>query len=135
MAISKKEVLMGRDIEYPADYTKEISDNIDKLLKVLNVIREAYGKPLIISSGWRPPSVNAKIANAAKKSLHMQGLACDFKDADGKFDEWLDNNQDLLESLGAWQESCAATPNWAHIDIGVRVIKTRPNCKKRQFNP
>lgn len=133
--ITKEEILMGRDKQYPDDYTQEVSDNIDKLLKVLNVIRKAYGKPLIISSGWRPAAINSTIPGAAKRSNHVIGLACDFKDPNGEIDAWLDNNQDLLESLGAWQENSSATPNWAHIDIGVRVIKDRPGCKKRQFNP
>ena len=33
--ITKDEILMGRDKKYPEEYTKEISDNIDKLLKAI----------------------------------------------------------------------------------------------------
>jgi len=65
MPISKDELLKGRDKQYPNDYTQEISDNLDKLLIPLNKIRDAYGKPMTIDSGWRPPSINGSTPGAA----------------------------------------------------------------------
>ncbi len=119
---------MGRDSEYPSDYTQEISDNIDKLLIPLNKFREIYGKPMTVSSGWRPPSINAKIANAAKKSNHMLGLACDFKDLDGSLDKFCADNLDILADLGLYLEHPDSTPGWCHLQCvsprsGNRVFK------------
>lgn len=119
---------MGRDKQYPNDYTKEVSDNIDKLLIPLNKFRNAYGKPLQVSSGWRPPSINAATAGAAKRSNHMLGLACDFKDTDGAIDKWCMANLKLLEEFGLWLEHPDATAGWAHLQCippksGNRVFK------------
>jgi len=117
MSITKSEILMGRDKSHPNDYTKEISDNIDKLLVKLNEVRKLYGKPMSVSSGWRPPSINAKVAGAAKKSNHMLGLACDFRDPDGALDKWCMDNIAKLTELGLYLESPAHTPGWCHLQL------------------
>lgn len=119
---------MGRDKTHASEYTQEISDNIDKLLILLNKFRKAYDKPLFVSSGWRPPSLNSTIKNAAKKSNHMLGLACDFKDLDGSIDKFCMENIKLLEELGLYLEHPDATPNWSHLQCvsprsGNRVFK------------
>lgn len=127
--VTKAEVLMGRDKQYPADYTKEVSDNIDKLLIALNKLRKAYGKPMTVSSGWRPPSINAATAGAAKRSNHMIGNACDFKDTDGKLDEWCLANLKLLEEFGLWLEHPDATKGWCHVQ------QVPPKSGNRVFKP
>ena len=130
--ITKKEVLMGRELQYPL--TPEMEANLNKLITAVNGIRGVYGKPMVVSSGYRPGAFN-EAANGAKKSAHMVCMAVDFRDPDGKLDEWLSNNQDLLEKLDLWQEHPSATQGWAHLDTKPRAIKSRPGCKKRQFNP
>ena len=128
MSVSKKEILMGRDISHPTEYTQEISDNIDKLLIPINAFREAYGKPLIVSSGWRPPSLNATVKNAAKRSNHQLGLAVDFLDKDGEIDKFCMENLSLLEELGLYLEHPDSTNGWCHLQCvapksGNRVFK------------
>lgn len=110
--ISKKELLMGRD-KHP-EYTQEVSDNLDKLLIALNKLRKAYGKPMIVTSGFRPSDIN-KAVGGAKKSNHQLGLACDFKDTDGKIDEWCLNNLDKLAEYGLYLESPDHTKGWCHL--------------------
>ena len=112
--ITKDEILMGRDKTYPNDYTQEISNNLDKLLIPINKIRAAYGKPMSIASGWRPPSINEATSNAAKKSNHMIGLAVDIKDADGAVRKWVLNNLQLMKDLGIYMEDFRWTPTWTH---------------------
>lgn len=127
--ITKDEVLMGRDKTHKDEYTQEISDNIDKeLLPKLNEFRKAYGKPMRVSSGWRPPTVNAKVKNAAKRSNHQLGLACDFVDKDGLLDKFCMDNLQLLETIGLYLEHPDATPGWCHLQCvpprsGNRVFK------------
>jgi uncharacterized protein YcbK (DUF882 family) len=113
--IQKSEVLMGRDKSHAKEYTDEISKNIDKLLIPLNKLRKAYGKIMVVSSGWRPVTLNAKTANAAKKSNHVKGLACDFQDKDGKLDEWCMQNLNKLKEFGLWLEDPGSTPGWCHL--------------------
>ena len=57
--------------------TKEVIDNIQKLVdNVLQPLRELYGKPIIITSGYRSPKVN-KAVGGSKTSGHMLGTAAD----------------------------------------------------------
>lgn len=129
MPISKDELLKGRDKQYASDYTQEISDNLDKLLIPLNQIRDAYNKPMIVSSGWRPPQINAKTPGAAPQSKHMIGLACDIIDADGSLMNWVLQNLQLLKDLDIYMENFNYTPNWVHFQLG------GPGSGKRIFIP
>lgn len=130
MSISRQEILMGRDKTHPNEFTQEISDNIDnRLLPALNKFRDAYGKSMIVSSGWRPPTINANVPGAAKKSNHMLGLACDFKDTDGSLDAFCMANQDLLKALGLHLEHPDSTPGWCHLQC------VPPKSGKIVFNP
>lgn len=127
--ISKKEYLMGRDTEYPAEYTQELSDNIDKLLISLNKFREKYGSPMIVSSGWRPLAINATTPGAAKKSNHCLGLACDFKDLDRTLAKYCLQHLDVLEECGLYMEAPDSTPTWVHLQC------VPPRSGKRVFKP
>jgi len=130
--ISRDEVLMGRDVEFPL--SDELEANLTKLLEVLNKIRVAYNIPMTVSSGYRPSYYNTQ-AGGATHSNHLYCLACDFHDPNGAIDAWLSDNQDLLEEIGAWQELPVKTQGWAHIDISTRQMMDRPNALKRQFIP
>ena len=68
-----------------------------------------------ISSGWRPSAVNKAIANAAKRSNHMIGNACDVYDPDGALDHWCEVNLIELVRIGLWLESPASTVGWCHL--------------------
>ena len=127
--ISKQELLQGRDIQYSSDYTQEISDNLDKLLIPLNQVRAAYGKPMTVNSGWRPPSINTSTPGAAKKSKHMSGLAADIADPNGEVWAWVMQNLCLLKSLGIHMEDKRWTPTWVHFQLG------GPASGKRIFIP
>lgn len=127
--ITKAEILQGRDKLFPEFYTEQISENADLLVEKLNVLRAAYGQPMIIASGFRPPPVNANTANAAPKSNHMLCLAADIRDADGKFWNWCLANLDLLAATGIYLEDRRWTPTWTHAQI------IPPASRKRIFIP
>lgn len=44
---------------------------------VLDPLREAWGGPISVSSGYRCPELNRNIKNASKTSQHMTGEAAD----------------------------------------------------------
>lgn len=48
-----------------------------QLVAYLQTIRDHFGKPVFIESGYRCAAHNASIPNAAPKSKHMDGLAVD----------------------------------------------------------
>ena len=43
---------------------------------ILDPLREAYGKPIVVSSGYRSPKLNRAVGGAAK-SQHVTGQAAD----------------------------------------------------------
>lgn len=98
------------------------NDIIDSNLKVLcarlNIIRKAYGKPMIITSGLRSDKQQQELIKSGKstatKSKHLQGLAADVEDESGELKEFLKANVKLLERAGLWCEHWTATPNWVH---------------------
>jgi hypothetical protein len=119
---------MGRDATHPLDMTPQIERNaflllelVDKVLvlaKGAGVTFERHPKTgTIVSSGWRPPAVNAETPRAAFRSKHMTGQAIDLFDPDGDLDEWLltDDGKRVLKDLGLWMEHPAATKGWSHL--------------------
>lgn len=51
----------------------------EKLLKLLENIRNYTGKPVRINSGYRSPEYNKTIKNASPKSQHCEGKAADIR--------------------------------------------------------
>lgn len=57
--------------------TKEDAERLKKLIeKVLDPLREAYGKPIVVTSGYRCPALN-KAVGGSPTSDHMKGCAAD----------------------------------------------------------
>ena len=57
--------------------TEQAEKNLITLVeKVLDPLRELYGKPIIVNSGYRSPEVN-KAVKGAKTSQHVLGEAAD----------------------------------------------------------
>ncbi len=57
--------------------TKEHEDNMRALIEnVLDPLRERYGHPIYVSSGYRCPKLNSAV-NGAINSQHMRGEAAD----------------------------------------------------------
>lgn len=127
--IAKSEILQGRDKTFSDEYTDDVSNNIDVLLQKINVVRAAYAKPMKVTSGWRPASINGMIKGAAPKSNHIIGCAIDIADADGALMNWCLANLDLLCATGLYLEDFRYTPNWIHFQ------SIAPKSKKRIFVP
>lgn len=57
--------------------SKEDAERLKKLIEnVLDPLREAYGKPIKVNSGYRCPELN-KAVGGSKTSDHMKGCAAD----------------------------------------------------------
>ena len=114
--IKLEEILMGRDKEYPLCNASEI--NLKKLHEALNKFRRIYGKPMMVTSGYRPHKYN-KAAGGAKKSNHTICLACDFADADGDLDAFCVANLEILEHCGLYLEHPKWTKGWCHLQLSL----------------
>jgi len=62
--------------------SNEIINNMIKATKGFGKIRQTYGSPLQINSGYRPPSINRAVGGA-RASQHINGLALDIAPIDG----------------------------------------------------
>ncbi|WP_256122119.1 D-Ala-D-Ala carboxypeptidase family metallohydrolase, partial [Gilliamella sp. wkB72] len=60
----------------------ELMPNIKLSAAKLELVRHALGKPIIITSGYRCPALNARVGGVAT-SAHTKGLAVDFNSSYG----------------------------------------------------
>jgi uncharacterized protein YcbK (DUF882 family) len=112
--------------------TDEVKNNATKLLKKVNALLDELNvEKREVSSGFRPSSVNSAIPNAAKKSLHMQGLAVDISDKDGSLNKLITEHSELLVKYKLWLESGESTVGWTHLDCS----ETRKERLVRIFKP
>jgi len=101
----------------PTDET--IIDNLNYTLNRLNEIREQYGKPIYINSGYRCDELNV-LVGGVKDSKHRLGLAVDLR--------W---DTDLIDFL---VENCsydklirekAGKSKWIHLQFCRNIYKER----------
>lgn len=57
--------------------TPEALANLKQVAATLELVRYEFGAPVLVSSGYRSPAVNAAVGGA-KDSAHMEGRAADF---------------------------------------------------------
>ena len=105
--------------------SEEIKKNLETLVDcLLDPLREVWGSPIIINSGYRCPILN-KAVGGSKTSSHMSGWSVDMRPKNGKMEEfkkfviefiktrfW---DQCILESSGK-----PGTPNyveWVHLSL------------------
>ena len=75
---------MTRSSSHPEVYnipSHEAIANLKRVCGWLEVLRERYGKPIIINSGYRSPQLNKKIGGVPT-SNHLTGCAVDIRVAD-----------------------------------------------------
>lgn len=108
--------LMGK-----TDYNAVPDDhkaNIMVLLEKMNKVRDAYGKPMVVTSGYRTKDDHIRVYKELFKkrkqifdekkipwgSKHLSGAACDIHDPKGDLYKWCQSNEHLLENIGLWLE-------------------------------
>lgn len=142
MFLTLKQYLMGYDEKYPLVYNPGLRAKAETMVELVNKLIERAVKAgvkihvhpvkkCILSSGWRPPVVNAGTRGAATNSKHMTCEAADVYDPDGDLDEWLmtDDGQKALTEIGLWMEHPSATKGWSHVQ------SIPPGSKRRVFYP
>lgn len=107
--ISLKELLHGHNI---SDLTTEQEHNLVELQRRMNIIREAYGKPMTVTSGFRTRLDQERINPKVTKSKHLEGKAVDILDNDGSLNQWCKDNDDILRKAELYLEERQG--NWQH---------------------
>ncbi len=114
----------------------EYEDNLIRLARMLQKIRDKYGKPIIIGSGYRCPAVN-RLVGGVGSSQHMTAAAADIH---SKSDTLKDNKElwDLIIKMAKNNEIDARQiiweygkldvgPNWVHIAVNDKQHNVRHN--------
>lgn len=112
--------------------TNEVKECLTKLAKeLLQPIREAYGKPIIVSSGYRSPKLN-KVLGGATNSDHKFGCAVDFHSVS----DTVEDNRELfnlvVKMANEGKIKCRQildeyNYNWVHVSINNKYNSTRNN--------
>ncbi len=146
MTITRDMYFRGRDRAYAGDFTTEVARNASLLLERVNellALAEADGIALgvdqvshtAVASGWRPPGVNARTANAATTSTHLVGLGVDLQDQhpERPFARWCLRSLAELERIGLWMED----PRWTggNADPWVHLQARAPRSGNRVYVP
>ncbi len=94
----------------------------DELVVLLQCIREHFGKPVHITSGYRTAAYNAALPGASPTSQHLQGRAADFWVEDTPISTVADYTEKLLPGrggIGRYPKDAAhpaRTTGWVHLD-------------------
>jgi hypothetical protein len=99
--------------------TKEHLVNLQILAKkIFQPIRDYYGCPIYISSGYRSEALN-KAIGGSKSSQHCKGQAIDIdRDAyslpsNGEIFEYIKNNLEFDQLI--WEFGSNTNPDWVHV--------------------
>lgn len=93
---------------------KELLPNVQALVdNVLDPLREAYGKPITINSGYRSPALNKAVKGSAT-SDHMKGCAADITGGSPKENKRLFY---LIQELGLPFKQLIDEKNFAWVHV------------------
>jgi uncharacterized protein YcbK (DUF882 family) len=103
------------------DPSIQVVKNLTALIeKVLDPLREAYGKPIIVTSGYRCERLNRAVGGAAS-SQHVKGEAADIRSVQDTPEE---NKKlfDLIVKLKLPFDQLINEHNydWVHVSFGAR---------------
>jgi hypothetical protein len=103
--------------------SNELKANAKALAENLQAIRAYVGKPIIITSGYRPAAKNATVGGS-KTSQHLHGEAWDFvvkgftaKDLDELFNALVDGSVKLPHPCSQAIRETKGNSEWIHLGI------------------
>jgi hypothetical protein len=85
---------------------------------VLDTLREMYGKPITVNSGYRNPIVNLAIGGA-NTSQHIKGEAADIKCNDNTLLFNLIKDSLEFDQL-IWEKGNDVSPQWVHVSFKMK---------------
>ena len=90
-----------------------VPENVKALVEnVLDPLREKYGKPIQVNSGYRCPKHNLTVGGATQ-SQHMKGEAADVAPMSGDTSE-LERMVEIIKQNGKWDQMIVY-PTFVHV--------------------
>ena len=93
--------------------------------KVLQPVRDAYGKGVKVNSGYRAPEVNAKVGGS-KTSDHCKGQAADIEIpgvANADLAKWITENLDFTQVILEFYTPGIPDSGWVHVSYDPQNLK------------
>ena len=98
---------------------EEIIEHLTLLVDcLLDPLREAWGSPIIINSGYRCPLLN-KAVGGSKTSSHMSGWSVDMRPKNGKMEEFKRFVIDFIKTR-FWDQCIlekSGNVEWVHLSL------------------
>jgi len=110
--------------------TKEHLKNLEYLIaNCLNPIREIYGKPIKVSSGYRSEALN-KFENGSKTSQHMKGEAADLQPVSRKLSDLKALYRAIIK-FNKYEQFILENDSWAHVSCSKHPKKHQILLKRK----
>ena len=97
---------------------------------VLQPVRDHYGKPVVINSGYRCPSLN-KAVGGASTSQHLKGEAADFEImglSNYELALWIKDNLDFDQLILEFCDNLKNDINSGWVHCSFKIIGNRKQC-------
>lgn len=105
---------------------EEEIENLKRLAeKVLQPVRDHYGKGVKVNSGYRHPEVNAKVGGS-KTSDHCKGQAADIEIpgvANAELAKWVAENLDFTQVILEFYTQGIPDSGWVHVSYDPANLK------------
>ena len=100
--------------------TESVRKNLLNLIDFLNDLREAWGSPIKVTSGYRCPKLNSAVGGS-KTSAHLKGNAADLQPMNGQMKEFKKFVVEYLKDNNCSWDQCllerSAFAEWIHIGL------------------
>jgi len=107
---------------------EETIDNLKTLCdKVLQPVREHFGKSVTVNSGYRSPELNSSPAvGGSKTSDHCRGMAADIEIAgipNAELAQWIMDNLDYTQLILEFYTQGVPDSGWVHVSYDPNNLK------------
>ena len=114
--LTKSETALRFDMENTPGPV-EIANLTDLAGKVLQPVRDHFGKGVKVNSGFRHPEVNAKVGGS-KTSDHCKGQAADIEIpgvANAELAQWIADNLEFRQLILEFYQIAVPDSGWVHV--------------------
>lgn len=116
------------ELEFYDKIPVELVENSKFLLEQLQIIRDHFGRPITIISGYRSPSRNAAVGGKSK-SVHMTGGAADIKVSGLSASFVYAEIEKLIKSGKLYNGGLGVYPDFVHYDIRSEKLGYKPGAR------
>jgi hypothetical protein len=122
--MTKSETALRHDMDNTPDQTA-ISNLQTLAVRVLQPVRDHYGKGVRVNSGYRSPDVNAKVGGS-KTSDHCKGQAADIEISgvpNAELAEWICGNLPFTQLILEFYTRGVPDSGWVHVSYDPANLK------------